>query len=135
MRFKILVQPFCLLLISNFVFAADSVVGITKPIHDIELSFPVDGVVSKVLVKEGQRVKKGDDLLHLENELQLKEVQRRNILLNDRSKLKTSAHNKEIMAELMNNNRQLHNYMGAVSREDVRKIEMHYAGVEGDVTS
>lgn len=135
MCFKTLVSPLCLLFVSNFVFAADSVVGITKPIHDIELSFPVDGVVSKVLIKEGQKVKKGDDLLHLENQLQLKEVQRRNTLLNDRSKLQTSTHNKEVMAELMNNNRQLHNYMGAVSREEVRRIEMQYAGVEGDETA
>lgn len=115
------------------VFAADSVVGITKPIHDIELSFPVDGVVEKVLIKEGQRVKKDQELLRLENQLQLKEVQRRNTILSDSSKVQTAAHNKEVMEELMNNNRQLHNYMGAISREEVRKIEMQYAGVEGEL--
>lgn len=132
MRLKFLAQSFCFLLISHLAYAADSVVGITKPIHDIELSFPVDGVVSKVLIKEGQKVKQGDDLLHLDNQLQLQELNRRKVLLNDRSKLQTSIHNKEVMNELVNNNRQLHNYMGAVSREDVRKLEMQYAGVEGD---
>lgn len=135
MRFKFLAQPLCLLFVSHFAYAADSVVGITKPIHDIELSFPVDGVVSKVLIKEGQKVKKGEELLTLENQLQLQEVQRRHVLLNDKSKLQTSAHNKEVMQELVNNNRQLHNYLGAVSREEVRKLEMQYAGVDGDMSA
>ncbi|MDD5215001.1 MAG: efflux RND transporter periplasmic adaptor subunit [Methylococcales bacterium] len=128
--------PFlALLLLSQTVYAADSIVGITKPMHDIELSFPVDGVVSKVLIKEGQKVKKGEELLALENQLQLQEVQRRKVLLGDNSKLQTSAHNKEVMSELLNNNRQLHNYLGAVSREEVRKLEMQTAGVEGDLTA
>ncbi|MDD2863825.1 MAG: efflux RND transporter periplasmic adaptor subunit [Methylococcales bacterium] len=131
MRFPFL----ALLLLSQTVYAADSIVGITKPMHDIELSFPVDGVVSKVLIKEGQKVKKGEELLALENQLQLQEVQRRKVLLGDNAKLQTSAHNKEVMSELLNNNRQLHNYLGAVSREEVRKLEMQTAGVEGDLTA
>lgn len=131
MRFPFL----ALLLMSQTVCAADSIVGITKPMHDIELSFPVDGVVSKVLIKEGQKVKKGEELLTLENQLQLQEVQRRKVLLGDNAKLQTSAHNKEVMSELLNNNRQLHNYLGAVSREEVRKLEMQTAGVEGDLTA
>lgn len=135
MRVTFLAPFFCFLLINQVVCAADSVVGITKPMHDIELSFPVDGVVSKVLVKEGQKVKKGEELLALENQLQLQEVQRRKVLLNDKAKLQTSAHNKEVMTELLNNNRQLHNYLGAVSREEVRKLEMQTAGVTGDLTA
>lgn len=135
MRVTFLAQSFCLLLLSHAAHAADSIVGITKPMHDIELSFPVDGVVSKVLIKEGQKVKKGEELLALENQLQLQEVQRRKVLLNDKAKLQTSAHNKEVMSELLNNNRQLHNYLGAVSREEVRKLEMQTAGVEGDLTA
>lgn len=135
MRVTFLAPFFCFLLINQVVCAADSVVGITKPMHDIELSFPVDGVVSKVLVKEGQKVKKGEELLALENQLQLQEVQRRKVLLNDKAKLQTSTHNKEVMTELLNNNRQLHNYLGAVSREEVRKLEMQTAGVTGDLTA
>lgn len=135
MRYTFLAPSCFLLLMSQTVYATDSVVGITKPMHDIELSFPVDGVVSKVLIKEGQKVKKGDELLALENQLQLQEVQRRKVLLNDKAKLQTSAHNKEVMSELLNNNRQLHNYLGAVSREEVRKLEMQTAGVEGDLTA
>jgi RND family efflux transporter MFP subunit len=135
MRFTFLAQCCFLLLNSHLVFAADSVVGITKPMHDIELSFPVDGVVSKVLIKEGQKVKKGEELLALENQLQLQEVQRRKVLLNDNAKLQTSAHNKVVMSELLNNNRQLHNYLGAVSGEEVRKLEMQTVGVEGDLTA
>ena len=126
---------FGLFLNSFAALGADSVVGITKPLHDIELSFPVDGVVSKVLIKEGQKVKQGQELVALENHLQLQEVQRRSVLLNDKSKLNTAAHNKEVMAELVNNNRQLHNYLGAVSREEVRKLEMQFAGVDGDMNA
>lgn len=126
---------FGLFLNSVAAFSADSVVGITKPLHDIELSFPVDGVVSKVFIKEGQKVKQGQELVTLENHLQLQEVQRRSVLLNDKSKLNTATHNKEVMAELVNNNRQLHNYLGAVSREEVRKLEMQFAGVDGDMNA
>lgn len=126
---------FGLFLNSVAAFSADSVVGITKPLHDIELSFPVDGVVSKVFIKEGQKVKQGQELVALENHLQLQEVQRRSVLLNDKSKLNTAAHNKEVMAELVNNNRQLHNYLGAVSREEVRKLEMQFTGVDGDMSA
>lgn len=132
---KKLVLLFGLFLSSQLVYGADTVVGITKPIHDIELSFPVDGVVSKVLIKEGQKVKQGQELVALENHLQLQEVQRRSVLLGDKSKLNTAAHNKEVMSELVNNNRQLHNYLGAVSREEVRKLEMQFAGVDGDMSA
>ena len=58
-------------------------------IYDISLSVPIDGPISKVYVKEGSVVKKGDKLLKLDDVLQNLEVKRRMLIWKDISKLKT----------------------------------------------
>jgi pyruvate/2-oxoglutarate dehydrogenase complex dihydrolipoamide acyltransferase (E2) component len=41
---------------------------VTQPLRDIRLGLPVAGRIEAVLVREGQRVRKGELLLHLDRE-------------------------------------------------------------------
>ncbi len=61
--------------------------GVIKPLDDLKLSLTVAGRIEAVPAREGQRVKKGEVILHLDKTLEELEVARRLLLLNDRSKL------------------------------------------------
>lgn len=54
--------------------------GITEPIRDLTLAFPVVGVVGKRSVQEGDAVRADQVLLELENTLEDLEVQRRKLV-------------------------------------------------------
>jgi len=54
--------------------------GITEPIRDLTLAFPVVGVVGKRSVQEGDAVRSDQVLLELENTLEELEVARRKLL-------------------------------------------------------
>jgi RND family efflux transporter MFP subunit len=117
------------------VIIADDIIGISKPIHDVELSVSVDGVITKINVKEGQRVKKGDELLRLDDRLYTREADRRNLILKDNTRLTTSQYNKEILKKLLDNTNRLYVTRGAVSEEEVKKLTMQYNSLVGEVNS
>jgi len=54
--------------------------GITEPIRDLNLAFPVVGVVGRRSVQEGDAVRSDQVLLELENTLEELEVERRRLL-------------------------------------------------------
>lgn len=53
--------------------------GLCKPSVDASLSFPVAGVLAKVLVKEGDAVKSGQALMELESDTEALEVERQSL--------------------------------------------------------
>jgi RND family efflux transporter MFP subunit len=53
--------------------------GLCEAKVDASLSFPVGGVLAKVLVKEGEQVKAGQPLLELENDIETLEVKRQEL--------------------------------------------------------
>jgi RND family efflux transporter MFP subunit len=61
--------------------------GVTQALKDVKLSMTVAGRVDGVLVKEGQRVRKGQVLLYLDRTTEELEVRRRRLLLEDSSRL------------------------------------------------
>ena len=111
---------------------ASEIIGITKPFHDVDLSVPVDGIISKVLVKEGQHVKKGDELIRLDDRLYIQELNRRFVILKDTSRLITSQHNKEILKTLVDNTSKVYSNTGSVSEEELKKLKMQYESLAGE---
>jgi RND family efflux transporter MFP subunit len=135
-----LTQKYFILLLLYFalyssVIIADDIVGISKPIHDMDLSVPVDGVIAKIQVKEGQKVKKGDELLRLDDRLYIREANRRDLILKDSTRLNTSQHNKEILKKLLENTNKLYVTRGAVSEEEVKKLTMQYNSLVGEINT
>ena len=112
---------------------AQEYIGIIKPIYDIELSALVEGKVEKLFVKEGDRVKKGDKLLKIDDTLQKLEMDRREIIWKDRSQVIFAQKNEKILKSLLSSTRKLYNKTKAVSRDNLRALEMKYYTSQGDV--
>ena len=66
---------------------AQSMVGVTQALHEAKLGLAAAGRVEAVLVKEGDRVSRGDLLLHLDRTLEDLEIKRRQVMLDDNSRL------------------------------------------------
>lgn len=84
--------------------------GLCQASVDASLSFPIGGILSKILVKEGESVKAGDVILELESETEALEV--------TRQKLAVEAAKKEY-----ERTKQVFDKGGSVSREDMEQKE------------
>lgn len=73
--------------------------GVTQALRDVKLSMTVQGRIETLLVREGQRVARGDELLRLDRTLEALEVQRRRLLLADTARLNELASKEKILAE------------------------------------
>lgn len=107
--------------------------GIVKPLHEVALALPLDGVVAKILVKEGARVKKGDGLIQLDDTLQKLEVSRKEAINNDRAELEANKKNVLIVEGLLATSRELYRKSAAVSRDEVNNLEMQYHSLAGKI--
>ena len=67
--------------------AAPAAAGITQAMFDLKLSVTAAGRVEALFVKEGDRVRKGDLLLHMDRTLEALEVRRREVMLEDNARL------------------------------------------------
>ena len=112
---------------------AASVEGIVRAVHEVELAFQLDGVVAKLLVKEGSRVRQGDALIRLDDTLQKLEVDRREAIFNDRAEIDSNRKNLEITKGLLDSARELYRKMSAVSRDEVMNLEMQYHSLAGKI--
>ena len=107
--------------------------GIVKPVSELELSFAIDGVISKILVKEGDLVKKGDLLIKLDDTLQKLEVERRKQIYQDQAEMEANKKNLVILKSLLDSNRTLYEKTASVSYDELRNIEMQYHTLLGKV--
>lgn len=122
-----------ILSVSQISYAANSVEGIVKAIHEVDLAFQLDGVIAKTVVKEGARVRQGDTLIQLDDALQKLEVARREAILKDRSEIESNRKNLLIIKELLDSSRELYQKMSAVSRDEVMNLEMQYHSLGGKI--
>jgi len=122
-----------LLILSSMSIKADEFIGIIKPIHDVKISVPLDGVIKKILLKEGSAVKQKQTILELKNYLQQLEVNRRKIIWKDRSKLNAALKNRKIQKSLLNSTRKLYNQTQSVSRDALQILESKYYILNGEI--
>jgi multidrug efflux pump subunit AcrA (membrane-fusion protein) len=123
--------PFVLL--QHQAYAAAVFEGIVKPVSELELSFAIDGVISKIFVKEGDLVKKGDLLIKLDDTLQKLEVERRKQIYQDHAEMEANKKNLVILKSLLDSNRTLYEKTASVSYDELRNIEMQYHTLLGKV--
>ena len=112
---------------------ADEFIGIIKPIHDVKISVPLDGIVQSIYVKEGSFVKKGQKILKLENQLQQLEVSRRKIIWKDKAQLNASIENQKIQKKLLDSTKELYEQTRAVSQQEVQILESKFHTLKGDI--
>ncbi len=62
--------------------------GLVKPVKQVTLTAPLEGIVKQILVKQGQRVKLGDPLVRLDDELQVTTVEMAKLKSEDRTDLR-----------------------------------------------
>lgn len=71
----------CLLFLGGVSPAAESLTGIILPVQDADLSFAVLGIVAEVKVREGEKVKAGQVLVRLDDQLESLEVRKAEAVL------------------------------------------------------
>lgn len=106
--------------------------GVTQPVRDIRLGLPVAGRIEAVLVREGQRVSKGELLLHLDRQAEKLEVQRRRLMLLDQARLQELRTKERVLIEQIDSLRPLIS-SGAVSRKQLEDEELALGAVVAEV--
>ena len=107
--------------------------GIVNPLYEIKLAVPIDGIVAKIFVKEGDRVAKTARLLKLDDTLQILEVARRKEVYEDNSELDANKKNIVILKELLDSSKKLFESTASISHDEVINLEMQYHTLKGKI--
>jgi len=91
--------------------------------YELKLSVTAAGRIEALPVKEGDRVQKGDLLLHLDRGLEALEVRRREVMLDDNARLQELRSKEVTLAEQVRAARELLR-SGGVSRKQVEDEEL-----------
>ncbi|MBF0612074.1 MAG: efflux RND transporter periplasmic adaptor subunit [Magnetococcales bacterium] len=105
--------------------------GTIKSLDDVKLSFPVAGRLEGVLAKEGQTVKAGDVILHLDKSQEEFEVQRRQVVFNDRAKVEEAVSKERVLKVQVDQARQLF-ASNTISRKQLEDEELSYNTAAAD---
>jgi RND family efflux transporter MFP subunit len=104
--------------------------GFTEPYQDSTLGISVTGNVKKILVEEGERVKKGQAILELEQESEALEKERRRLLADSKAEVDAVARQLKTLGSHLKATRELYNSTGSVPREELENQELEYALAE-----
>ena len=100
--------------------------GITEPIHDVLLSLPTTGTISKIFYHEGDFVKKGTVILNLDMQLETLEVQRRKLIWESKAEVNSANARVATMASHLKSTRELYKSTGSISLEEVEQQQLEY---------
>lgn len=125
----------CIAILCNFLYASSEHQGIVYSKQEINLSFPLDGIISKIYVKDGDVIKKDAVILKLDDELQALEVERRKEILDDNSEYSANKQNLEIIESLLSSTKELYEKSASVSKDELSNLQMQYLNLKGKVDS
>jgi RND family efflux transporter MFP subunit len=97
--------------------------GVTQSFQDLKLSLTAAGRIEGLMIKEGDRVRRGDLLLHLDRSLEALEVRRREVMLEDNARLEELRSKERTLSEQVSSARFLLS-SGGVSRKQVEDEEL-----------
>lgn len=100
--------------------------GISAPYRDVILSAPTQGVIEAVRAAEGQVVKQGQILIELERTTESLEVDRHQLILDDKSEVTVAEERIKTLMVALESTRKLFGSTGSVSKEDVATKELEY---------
>lgn len=110
---------------------AQEFTGVVFPHRDLTLSVSNAGVVSRVNVEVGERVTQGHLLLELEANLQRLEVDRRKVVMEDNSELRSVEERQRILDRLYADGQRLFESSGSISREELMKLRIESLALKG----
>lgn len=119
---KVLISLILCLNISN----AKTYNGLIEPIKRVNLSLSIDGVVSKINIKEGSFVEKDESILKLFDKLQSLEVQRRKVLLDDKTRLYYLQKELNIVWNIYKSSKLLYDKTGSISKNELDGYSINY---------
>ena len=102
--------------------------GVTQAIRDLKLSVTAPGRIEGLFVKEGDRVRRGDLLLHLDRSLEALEVQKRRLVLQDDARLEELRAREHTLAEQVRSAQTLL-ASGSVSRKQVEDEQIAWRAI------
>ena len=106
-------------------------IGIVYPLHERQLSVHIGGVIDEVLVVVGQRVVAGQVLLRQDARMQLGERERRRVVLDDVSELRSIEQRREMIAGLVRSAEALYRRAGTVSHDELVKLQLELESLSG----
>ena len=105
---------------------AQSFKGRTEPVHEAVLSSSVDGKIKSILFQEGQWVKKGDPVVHLNNKEQELEVKLRYIIWKNKTAIEAAQSEEQSIQSLFESSNRLFENNRSVSKEELIRLKMRY---------
>jgi len=100
--------------------------GLTEPVQDSNLGLSITGRVTAIKVAEGEKVKKGQLLLQLDQELEQLEVQRRKLLWDSKVELESVSRQVKTLQNHLHSSRDLYQTTGSIPREELENKELEY---------
>ena len=97
--------------------------GFTQPVQELKLSMTTAGRIEALMVREGDRVRQGQVLLHLDRTLESLEVRRRQLLLQDEVRLLDLRDRERVLTEQVTSLRPLL-ASGGVARKQLEDEEL-----------
>ena len=97
--------------------------GVTQALREVKLSMTAAGRVEGLFVKEGDRVRKGDLLIHLDRTSEELEVQRRQLMLEDLARLEELKAREKTLTEQVAFAKELFS-SGGLSRKQLEDEEL-----------
>ena len=107
-----------------------SVSGFTEPYLDSTLGSPVTGQVAKIHVKLGEKLTKGQAILELDQQSELLEVKRRQLLADSKAEVNAVSRQLKTLENHLLATRDLYQSTGSVPREELENQELEYALAE-----
>jgi RND family efflux transporter MFP subunit len=124
-------SPSFVLALPTGVSPAVAATGVTQAFRDLKLSVTTAGRIEGLFVKEGDRVRKGDLLLHLDRNLEALEVQKRRLILQDDARLEELRAREHTLAEQVRSAQTLL-ASGSVSRKQVEDEQIAWRAIIGE---
>ena len=101
-------------------------IGIVLPKHHLHLTFSIDGKVSGLLVKEGDRVAKNKTILQLDDKLQRFDAKRKKLIHKDTAFVDALSHNEKLLKQMVNSTRELYENTKSISKDELISLEIRY---------
>ncbi len=106
-------------------------IGYTQALSEVKLSLTVTGKIDRVLVREGDRVRRGQVLLQLDHRAEALEVERRTLILRDVARMDELRQREAMLAEQLAAARRLFD-SGGMARKQVEDEELALSNVRAE---
>jgi|GEM_PF-481913 len=121
---------FAVTIFSTYVSALE-VTGIVLPKHHLKLTLPIDGKILKIYLEEGDKVKKDEKILKLDDSLQILDTKRKKMVYQDRSQYNSLKKNEKLLKEMLESTKAVYTKTKSVSKDELMSLEIRYHDLLG----